>query len=338
MTQRLATTIKTALRRTGALDVIARATASDRLDIMLYHGFSEGSRRDPRHPKLMPVGIFEEHVRIYARYAKPVSLEDFASRPAPGIAITFDDGYAGNYRLALPVLQKYGFPATVFVTTGFADRTVFLWCDWLEYLVGAVPEFDADLQWRGERLPLFWNSAEGARAALLDLKLRLRLASIAEIHGFLRRLETLLNVRYSWETIPEVLRPLAWDEIRAMRRGGLVSIGAHTVSHPVLSRCTADVQRFEISTSRRRIEEELGEKCTLFAYPFGTPADYDETTIRITAESGFDLAVSTGSGFNRRTAYDRYRLNRWGADLASDQLSYLAAGGPVAARFFHGTA
>jgi peptidoglycan/xylan/chitin deacetylase (PgdA/CDA1 family) len=326
--------LKGILRKTGALDVISRITTSGRVEILLYHGFSAGSERDSRFPKLMPVEQFEEQIRTLAQYGRPLRLEELPPDGNQGIAITFDDGYANNYQLAFPVLQKYQFPATVFLTTGFVDRSVPLWGDWLELLLVASPRRKSVFEWRDEKITLALMSTQATNSVIAELKKRLRGSPVNEIHNFLRNLEAHLEVGYDWRSIPEVLRPLQWDEVRAMRRSGLVSFGAHTVSHPVLSTCTDEVQKFEIVESKRRIEEELGEKCTIFAYPYGKCGDYTSATKQIVRKAGYELAVSAESGFNTRCSWDEYELKRWGADMSVEDLSFIVSGGPVVSRHF----
>ena len=315
--------IKRALKRTGALDVLSHITATGHVDIMLYHGFCPGSARDEKFPRLMPVEDFEEQIQLFLRYGTPLSLDDLGQEPAEGIAVTFDDGYASNYELAFPVLQKYNFPATVFVTTGFVDRTVPLWGDWLEFLLMArTPDATpAELE-----------------QTLSELKSQLRNRSIGEIHAFLYSLSAHVQAHYEWERVPEVLRPLGWDEIRHMRKSGLVSFGAHTVSHPVLSRCTEATQRFEILESKERLEEELDEPCTIFAYPYGKRTDYTDRTKQLVEEAGYLLALSAETGFNEPLFSDHYELKRWGADICAEDLGFIVAGGPAVSRHLWGPA
>jgi peptidoglycan/xylan/chitin deacetylase (PgdA/CDA1 family) len=326
--------LKGILRKTGALDVISRITTSGRVEILLYHGFSAGSERDSRFPKLMPVEQFEEQIRTLAQYGRPLRLEELPPDGNQGIAITFDDGYANNYQLAFPVLQKYQFPATVFLTTGFVDRSVPLWGDWLEFLLVASARRNSVFEWRGEKITLALTSQHATNSVIAKLKKRLHGSTINDIHDLLRNLEAHLEISSDWRGIPEALRPLCWDEIRAMRRSGLVSFGAHTVSHPVLSTCADDIQKFEIEESKRRIEEELGEKCTIFAYPYGKCGDYTSATKQIVRNAGYELAVSAESGFNTQSSWDEYELKRWGADMSVEDLSFIVSGGPVVSRHF----
>jgi peptidoglycan/xylan/chitin deacetylase (PgdA/CDA1 family) len=329
----MTSTIKRTLVKTGALNVIQRLTAAGRVDILLYHGFSPGPTRDPRFPKLMPIGQFEQQVRLLVRHGKPLRLEDLAQGTREGIVLTFDDGYANNFHLAFPVLQKYQFPATILVATGFVDRTVPLWGDWLEFVVNSAPHRDSLYEWRNEQMALPLASPENARVVVAQLKRRLRAVAICDVHDFVRSLASHLHVRYDWTCVPEELRPLQWDQVRAMRRSGLVSFGSHTVSHPVLSRCSEAIQRSEIVDSKRRLDRELGEPCTIFAYPFGKRGDYSEATKRLALEAGHQLILTAESGYNAPSSWDCSDLKRWGAEITSEELSFIVSGGPVISRY-----
>lgn len=95
-----------------------------------------------------------------------------------------------------------------------------------------------------------------------------------------------------------------------MRKAGM-SIGAHTVSHPILARLTDDAARQEIGDSRRFLEELLGERIGLFAYPNGKPGeDYSPQTVAIVRGLGFDAAVSTEWGCSR-LGDDAFQIRRF---------------------------
>jgi peptidoglycan/xylan/chitin deacetylase (PgdA/CDA1 family) len=109
-----------------------------------------------------------------------------------------------------------------------------------------------------------------------------------------------------------------------MRQAGM-QIGAHTVSHPILARQTDDQARQEIGDSKRFLEQLLGERITLFAYPNGKPGDdYSPQSVEVVRSLGFDAAVSTEWGASRMgddplqikrfTPWDKTRL-RFGLRL-----------------------
>ena len=113
-------------------------------------------------------------------------------------------------------------------------------------------------------------------------------------------------------------------QVKTMRHAGM-QIGAHTVSHPILARLTEDQARQEIGDSKRFLEDLLGERVSLFAYPNGKPGeDYTPQSVGIVRSLGFDAAVSTQWGtsgmgddlfqIRRFTPWDKTRL-RFGVRL-----------------------
>ena len=117
---------------------------------------------------------------------------------------------------------------------------------------------------------------------------------------------------------------LTSDQLRRMRAAGM-GIGAHTVSHPILAKLDVAATRAEIDSSRRFLQDVLGERIGLFAYPNGKPGtDYSPDSVSVVRELGFDAAVSTAPGAARQgddcfqlprfTPWQRQRA-RFGASL-----------------------
>jgi peptidoglycan/xylan/chitin deacetylase (PgdA/CDA1 family) len=118
---------------------------------------------------------------------------------------------------------------------------------------------------------------------------------------------------------------LNWDEIREMAAGN-VTFGAHTVTHPILTRISVSHVIAEIINSKMRIEEKLGRRIFSFAYPNGQPGDYDRKVIGIVKDAGFSCAVTTIWGNNDRDTdpYELRRIGLWGTepDISVLRLSF----------------
>lgn len=100
------------------------------------------------------------------------------------------------------------------------------------------------------------------------------------------------------------------DQVRALHRAGM-QIGAHTVNHPILARLGRDEAMREIGDSKRRLESITGAPVTLFAYPNGRPGDdYDDASVALVREAGFEAAFSTTWGAARLVS-DRFQLPRF---------------------------
>jgi peptidoglycan/xylan/chitin deacetylase (PgdA/CDA1 family) len=100
-----------------------------------------------------------------------------------------------------------------------------------------------------------------------------------------------------------------WNEVKALAQGGLVTIGSHTVSHPILSKLSPEDAALEIADSKRIIEGNIGMPVDFFAYPNGGRMDFTEDNVATVKSSGFSAACTTISGTNRH-GDDLFRLQR----------------------------
>jgi peptidoglycan/xylan/chitin deacetylase (PgdA/CDA1 family) len=115
---------------------------------------------------------------------------------------------------------------------------------------------------------------------------------------------------------------LSWPEIREMQRAG-IDFGAHTLTHPDLTRLSAERVAIEMAASKARIENELGTPVTSFAYPFGR---YDAVSRRL-AQQHFICACADTLGLLSRRS-DPYALERVDAYyLRTSRLFRLMASG-----------
>lgn len=315
--------------------------------VLLYHRIGRTSS-DPQLLCVTPEH-FAEHVGLIAESYEPIRLQDLVAAlregelPPRGVAITFDDGYADNFAAAKPVLEDAQIPATVFVASGWLGGDRLFWWDELEVLLlrpGRLPpvlELDTGteiLRWQLGDDAVYTSETAAARSSwtVLDSddpgsrqriyrELSVRLRGLDETARD-RVLDALRSVGERNDSVDgELPRPLTLDELRRLASGDLVDIGAHTVTHPTLSRLEADVQREEITGSRQQLEGALGRPVVSFAYPYGGASDFDQTTALIVRDAGFDHACANMSSRLERGT-DVYRLPRilvrdcGGAELA----------------------
>lgn len=228
----------------------------------------------------------------------------------PLLAITFDDGYRDNLDHALPVLRRHGAPATVFVTPGFAERSAGLWwCD-LEEAIARADQLRADLP----DGPFAMATGDpAAKAAAFDaLYWRLRGLPEADMHAVIAKLAAGHGVD-SLATTERLC--LDWDGLRRLAADPLITIGAHTMTHPMLAKHDAAVARAEIADSRAAIERELGVPVRHLAYPVGDPTSAGVREFAMARELGFRSAVTTRPGMlfaehrDHLTALPRVSLN-----------------------------
>ena len=279
---------------------------------------------------------FRQHLEVLARYWSVVPLSWLpavlaARRPFRRVvAVTFDDGYADNLYAAKPLLEQYGIPATVFVTTGYLGGRQF-WGDLLEEVLlgpgpvppvlrvaigGAVHEWAVDGAARdGRPGARGWHVLQEAPPRSREHVLR-TLHALVRVRPDAERRRIAEAVR-RWAERPREGHDATWgrglsaDEVAQLAAGGLVEVGAHTVTHPVLALLSVRRQRAEIRKSKARLEAIVGRRVTSFAYPYGSLADYSPATVGMVREAGFERACGFFEGLVQGHT-DPYQLPRCG--------------------------
>lgn len=222
-----------------------------------------------------------------------VSLDELKNKILAGsggrfLSLTFDDGYRDNFITAYPLLKRLGVPFTIYVTTSFPDGTALLWWDAIER---AIRNNDNITLADGQVIPCL-NAREK-----IDAFDRLRTLIMSLPRQRLREnIDAMFEGMYfDWERICAA-EALSWDEICVMARDPLVTIGAHTVTHPVLASLTTEHALFEMQHSRQRIEASVGLPVQHFCYPFGSRNEVGLREFEMAKALGFQTATTTRWG------------------------------------------
>jgi peptidoglycan/xylan/chitin deacetylase (PgdA/CDA1 family) len=220
-----------------------------------------------------------------------VSLDEAARRIENGgrkfVCFTCDDGYLDNLEHALPIFRRHGAAFTIYVTTGFIDRTMPAW--WL-VVEAAVA--------RQDRVR-FWGKGDTTDLATSDLDEKYRAFDAIASSMFA------LPVRELREAVARLaadndVDPAAcgrefctWDQLRDLQASGVAQIGCHTVNHAVLANETADDARAELAESRATLERRLGAAVRHLAYPYGKAEHAGAREFALAREVGFLTATTT---------------------------------------------
>lgn len=263
-----------------------------RLSILILHRVT--AEPDAIFPGEMHAARFNALCAWVSRRFNVLPLDDALSRlrggtlPSRAMCITFDDGYADNLTVALPILRRHGLTATVFVSTGFLDGGR-MWNDTIIEAVRAArgPALNtASLCQEGPaELPI--ELLAERRHAVYTLLGRAKYLSLEARRQFADELQAVVGA-----DLPTNLM-LTSAQVRSLHEHG-IGIGAHTVSHPILATLSDAEAMAEIADSKRQLESLTQASVHSFAYPNGQPGhDYLPRHPELVKESGFRAAFTT---------------------------------------------
>lgn len=300
------------LRGLGGL--LSPAGRRARLTILIYHRVL--AERDPLFPEIEDAVRFTWQMETVSRFFNVLPLSEAIMRlrknslPSRALCVTFDDGYADNYHVALPILQKFNLPATFFIAMGYLDGGR-MWNDTvIETFRNALTPV-IDLSEIGlERYEI--GDAAQRRVVIQKVINRFKYLPFWERQRKANELAELIRV-----PLPDDLM-MTREELRKLFQAGM-EIGGHTLQHPILARLRPKEAREEIEEGKRQTEEVIGQRVDLFAYPNGKPKrDYTIDHVKMVREAGFSGAVSTAWGVSTSDA-DVYQLARFTPWDASPQ-------------------
>lgn len=269
--------------------------------VLLYHRINS-LLHDPLQLAVYPENFYEQLNSLKKKYSF-ITVEELSdallnNKKIKGktILITFDDGYADNFTYALPILESLQVPAIFFITTSHLNTNEELWWDELSRIIlqnNHLPE----------KIILVQQSPENRE---INLPTSNKEILFNTIHDYLKfanlsyRNKILISLR---EQIHNTLeknidnRLMNFDELNKMSQSKFVTIGAHTVNHLSLGIQQVNDQQNEIIESKKILERVIKKPVNFFAYPYGTTKDFSEQTVRLLAESGWQLAFANYYGF-----------------------------------------
>lgn len=288
------------------LSLLSPAGQRARLSILIYH------RVLPQPDSLLAgdpdAVLFRTQMQLLRRHFNPLPLDEAVARlragtlPARAACVTFDDGYADNCTVALPILRETGVPATFFIATGYLNGGR-MFNDTVIEAVRALSAGEYDLRAQGLGVRAI-DGVDSRLALIRDAVSQIKYLGIRERADRADAFADALGV-----TPPDDLM-MNTEQLRALARNGM-GIGGHTVNHPILASLDLDGARHEMREGKEALETLLAQPVTLFAYPNGRPGkDYLPEHAVIARELGFDAAVSTAWGASHRGS-DLHQLPRF---------------------------
>jgi peptidoglycan/xylan/chitin deacetylase (PgdA/CDA1 family) len=276
------------------------------LRVLTYHRVAEPEAQPTLYPRVaVTPEVFEQQMRYLAANYHVVSMPELldtyqngVNLPPRAVMITFDDAYSDFAEQAWPILRRYQLPVTLFVPTAFPDQPerVFWW-DWLHYAVNRTARRD-DLETPLGRLSL--ATVAQREQTFSQLRNYVKILPHREAMVWVEQICSQLDVPRPQHSV------LGWDALRRLASES-VTLGAHTQTHPLLTRLSLQEAQAEAAGSLQDLKREIGSVLPVFAYPGG---EFNDEVVRSLKRAGFALAFTTSPGVNVLPRADRLRLHR----------------------------
>jgi peptidoglycan/xylan/chitin deacetylase (PgdA/CDA1 family) len=286
---------------------VTRALSAGMARILMYHNFSGPHGDDP--DALNVEGIRRQFTYLRQHF-HVVPLLQLAEQVASGrtldrhmVALTIDDGRRSCYEFLFPLLKEFQLPATFFVVSSFIRGEDWIWTD--------------KVIWLSEQSQAPEELARGKLDAVFRSLNRMR---PEERNARIEGMAESMGITFP-RTIPAKFQPCSWSELREMADSGLMEIGSHTVTHPILSSITDEESWDELTRSKAQIEEGIGRAVNCFCYPNGMSDDYRPSQVQQVQQAGYACSVIAEFGMVH-SANDRYRLPRIGVARKSRTLEF----------------
>jgi peptidoglycan/xylan/chitin deacetylase (PgdA/CDA1 family) len=265
------------------------------VQVLTYHRIDDPRARPNLAPSTLSAtpAVFERQMAYLARRYRVVTVADVQDAcegrkrlPAAAVLITFDDAYQDFAEHAWPILRRHGLPAVLFVPTSYPDRPELTF--WWDHLYQALREAGPN-----QSLPVPWEKLSLTTAKLRSLAYG-RVVAWLKTLPHLQAMEWMARLVQRWQLPPAESHVLGWDALRRLAAEGL-AIGAHTRTHPLLHRVSAEVAYADAAGSLADLRREIGNVPPVFAYPGGY---FNTESLEAVRRAGFKLAFAGRRGIN----------------------------------------
>jgi len=253
--------------------------------------------------------LLPRYINYLYKTCKITSLDDFleihssnAAIPDNAVVLTFDDGYRSNYTEVYPILKKYRIPATIFLMVGMIGSGRVLWPQKIKYALMNTKKQFVQMDAGGWKL----TTSNNRERIFQEICKLLKEMPEQSRNRRVDELITSLDIKVDDSELPQML---TWEQVKEMSDNG-ITFGAHTLSHPMLTKIPLEDARKEIAESKRVLEEKIQKPVKYFAYPYGTETDFNEDIKNIVKDSGYTCALTFIAGYGDQNS-DLFALDRF---------------------------
>ncbi|HBF07620.1 MAG TPA: hypothetical protein DHW71_01720 [Gammaproteobacteria bacterium] len=287
------------------------------LSILAYHSVQEFTQDYPYNAENISAypNVFAEQMDFVSKHFNVINFYDLVRYqsaypnllfpqllkllPPNSMIITFDDGYADNLNIALPIMKSYGLTGVVYISTDFVDQQKLFWFDEVARCMQVLPEGPINIFNNRFSVHLNDTNREKQRRAfgrfLQTLTDNERLEAIEELRHI---------SQYNFDSCKfSCGMPLSWEQVRQLRSEG-IEIGSHTRNHGFLDVMNEEELLDQIAGSKEQIESQIGESIVSFSYPNG---NFHQGVVDTVKEAGYQFAVN----YKHNIAKSSIKLNRF---------------------------
>ena len=264
--------------------------------VFCYHRIAERhkvlNKNNPLSGLEVHQNIFEEQIKFLKKNFTIIPIEELehhikSKNKSFAISVTFDDGYLDNLDLALPVLENYNVPATIFITTRFLERSDFMWWYYL------------------------WDNLNTQKYIFINSKKKYldNQKDIVNWFGIISKEVINLNYHNQKNYLDEIFGTeldfdfkdllINIDQLLDLSKNPLIEIGSHTQTHAKLTCLSDEDIRNELRESKVEIEKIINKKVKFLAYPYGSKNEVNDKIINFAKDAGYKMAFSTKRPFEQ---------------------------------------
>ena len=268
------------------------------------------------YPSLLKLGHldieeYDKKISYLAKRYKAISLQECLNyidkgghKPRNCFVLTFDDGHHDLYWNAYPILKEKLIPATIFLIAGLIDSSEVTWFDKVEYFILKTKVTEFKVTNLSSKTYYLLSNDDRVNVAI-EIEESLKKLNTSDRDAIIEEMKSILEVELNTNKDGNFL--LSWKDIMEMSDSAIIDFGSHSMSHAILTNECEEKIEYEISVSKKFIEQKLGKEIFSFAYPNGNFNNLIKSCLK---KNGYLCAISTIPGTNNEKT-DRLKFRRF---------------------------